>query len=59
MASKKKIPPTIVLTHPVINSVKIPKFITEVNQVYVVIAMPYALSISSSIAYDFVGIIMS
>ena len=37
MATKEKRPPPFVLTHPAIKSVHIPKLITEVNHVYVII----------------------
>ena len=37
MATKEKIPPPLVLTHPVVNLVQIPRLITEFNRFHVII----------------------
>ena len=37
MDPKEKIPPPLVITHPVVKLVHIPKLITEVNQVHIII----------------------
>ena len=54
VSTKEKRPPPLVLTHPVVNSVHILKFITEVNRVPVMIVLVISIQTQKvSVPYHF------